>query len=574
LNIILKLNIVPVLLTVILAVIVSKAIQDGNKNQEMMLNIQEQNVPAMILARQIKTEISSIKQKYMDAGILGDEEEIAKAHEHFNSADSMLNEINRLLEGSGSAFHSLEDSLKLYVESAEVVTRAMISGDLSDEIMAKSQTMNKMYESLQLMTALGFEQIQKQTKEIFEQSDQGIRTVIRFFIVLMIIAAVNMVLNALISLGISRGVKKAAKNLKDMAQGEGDLTKRLPDRGSDEIAELGRWFNSFVEKIHNIITEIRNETNHLVEINDVLGNASEMMNQRSSNMKDISGLSANSGAIASNSADQISGSVDTANGQVSGVTAATEEMASSIQEIGKNINQAKESTDGARGFVEQSINRVKEFSEMTEEINKIVKTINTISTQTRLLALNATIEAARAGRAGKGFAVVADEVKNLANRTNDAAETITTIIEKVQASIDGTSADMNSIGNVFSEIDQLVTFVNTSVQEQTMTTAKISEDMSGMAYQLSEVVNNTAQVVSAIQEVAEHSKTTLQSSEEISQAASTVNKNVFSVNEMTAKLNELVGKFKVAEEEVLTVDNDSGDYELIEDNSYQDQNNH
>lgn len=294
-------------------------------------------------------------------------------------------------------------------------------------------------------------------------------------------------------------IKNMADNLNDIAKGEGDLTKRLSVKGEDEIAQLGRAFNLFVDKLQHIIGDVASATAKVKTAANAIHDQTKVMSSQL--------LSHN------NETDQV-------------VTAITE-MSSTASEVAQNTTQVAEATQAATGDVAnaqrcvdasleeiaalmEQINHaagsIKSLSEQSQKINSVLSVIGGIAEQTNLLALNAAIEAARAGEQGRGFAVVADEVRSLASRTQAStleinemlsalhklvSQAVKTMDESQQScvrSVESSRAISESLGSVTSAvtaINDMSTQIATAATEQSSVTEEINRNV----YAIQEIVN-------------------------------------------------------------------------------------
>ncbi|MHB8121873.1 MAG: methyl-accepting chemotaxis protein [Desulfuromonadaceae bacterium] len=290
--------------------------------------------------------------------------------------------------------------------------------------------------------------------------------------------------------------------LRDIASGEGDLSKRLEVKGKDELAQAAHWLNQFIEKISHTISSVVGTTSTLASATFELNNT----------------------------ADQMAASAEEVAAQASTVATASEEMAATSNDIASNCHLAAQSAQQAadttqKGFevvkhtvdgiryrgerTKENAQAISSLGERSDQIGAIVATIEDIADQTNLLALNAAIEAARAGEQGRGFAVVADEVRALAERTTRATKEIGEMIKAIQnetkqaivsmeEGVKGTekgAAEATQLETALQEIMEQVNSVTmqvsqiaTAAEEQTATTSEITNNI----HRISEIIEGTS----------------------------------------------------------------------------------
>ncbi|MCG8615344.1 MAG: methyl-accepting chemotaxis protein, partial [Desulfobacterales bacterium] len=237
-------------------------------------------------------------------------------------------------------------------------------------------------------------------------------------------------------------INRAVIGLKDIADGEGDLTKRLTVSGKDEVGVLSYRFNGFVDKLHTMIKDLKSGVGTLSTSSSQLTTISDDMSTGAARTTEKAGTVTEATEALTANMNSVSAAMAQTSSNLNTVAGAAEEMNATIGEIAKNAESARDISSTAVSKVENSTVKMGELGDAAQAIGEVVETITDISEQVNLLSLNATIEAARAGEAGRGFAVVANEIKELANQTSNASLDIKGKIDNIQ---DSSSATLEGI---------------------------------------------------------------------------------------------------------------------------------
>ncbi len=340
-------------------------------------------------------------------------------------------------------------------------------------------------------------------------------------------------------------VNKVIESLRDISDGEGDLTKRLEVQSRDELGQLAEVFNGFIGKLQKMITDITQSVNTLSDSSTELSSIAEHMSVGSAQTSDKSGTVAAAAEEMTSSMNSISAAMEESSTNTDTVATAAEEMNATINEIAQNAENARQISGQAVSKVTDSTRKMNELGEAAQSIGKVVETITDISEQVNLLSLNATIEAARAGDAGKGFAVVANEIKDLANQTSKASMDIKNKIGNIQESASSTLGGITEISAVINNVDEIVSTIATAVEEQSAATREIAENINQASSGIQEVNLNVSQSSAVADEITKDISEVNQSAADMANRSNQVKLSAKNLSALAEDLNKMAGRFKV-----------------------------
>ncbi len=335
----------------------------------------------------------------------------------------------------------------------------------------------------------------------------------------LIFVVILVVVLYLISKSIRTPLNNVGNAMNEISRGDGDLTKRLPVRGNDEITEIARAFNRFVEQIQQLVANTKQSA-------DLVATMSSKIATNSSATRKLTDDQLQQTELAATGANEMSHTIHEIAGNA-------ERAAQTVQEVDHQANQGRQTMQATQQQIEKLADSIRHSCDViqglqseTDAIGSVLDVIRGIAEQTNLLALNAAIEAARAGEQGRGFAVVADEVRTLASRTQESTEEINKMISKLQAqalkSVQSMEANvstseetslhtklavqtLDNISQAVSQISDMNISIASAVEEQSAAANEISQNVVRVTGSSNQIADNMIHSEQYTQELANSS---------------------------------------------------------------------
>jgi methyl-accepting chemotaxis protein len=510
----------------------------ANATHNRMSEISDSLFPAALKMQESEAAFERMKKHYGDSVVLQDAASLTSAEKDAEATASALDAVKSVLTRSADLSKQADD---LILQFNSIRTRdhdtyaALLAAKSapSDELMCQVGALGKDNNALTATMA----QFDKAISASFEKQLNAVDA----SSVSSRIMGFLMLAFAVVSFGVAWWVVQSkvvlplsnlVHYMNDIAEGDGDLTRRIEVNGHNEIDEVGIWFNVFIEKLETIVRQVADHALTLGEAaTELAATASETADQATKQQQQAEHITV--------TMNEMSSAVQ----EISNTTRRAAEDARTAEESAKTGGITVQSTVKSIGDLlktnEETSTKIEELGRSSDAIGKIINVINEIAGQTNLLALNASIEAARAGEHGRGFAVVAGEVRRLAERTSTATKEIDVTVRAIQV---GTSEAVEAMRTSMSHVhngvesarsagEALNSIINGSESVQRMVT-QIAAAATEQSYSTQSVSENVNEIAMIIQMTATRSQRSVEACQQLSTLA----------NELTG----LVGSFKVS----------------------------
>tara|TARA_R110000744_G_scaffold58250_2_gene121545 strand:- start:661 stop:2322 length:1662 start_codon:yes stop_codon:yes gene_type:complete len=435
------------------------------------------------------------------------EEEEKDRVENAQQVKDRFNAFRQYLSTEPKVYKSLGDFDKAF-NTWLSASNALVALDASSSAFAATeQKSNASFSALRDILDKAGEAVNKHAETTKISLEKKVSDFTRFAIIIVVIGLFIVAwFSYKVPKTLTDQVRYLGQRIREISEGDGDLTQRIEFSTKDELGDLASEFNGFVERLRGIISNIHQQSNALGETTSQLNNAAIK----------TTGIT---NALANASASIVSAGheMDMSNQQMATVARDTADEAKNSNDLTQNglaaVNKSQQAVTELVSDIELALGRSGELQKSSENIASVLEVIRNIAEQTNLLALNAAIEAARAGEQGRGFAVVADEVRTLATRTQDSTNEIESMIEQLKVNVaESSKAIQNSRNNAeftvnnFGEVTKTFDALRVSfskVQEMAAQTAQATQEQSIVSNDINQNMVSLKDQTDSVQSVAD-----------------------------------------------------------------------
>ena len=506
-----------------------------------MSEISSSLFPAALHMQEAEATFERMKKHYGDAVVLQDQASLAAADKDAEDTSRALDAVKTALSASPAlgpqAAGLLARFASLRAKDRDLYTAVLNSkGTPSDDTMALMGGLGK--ENKSLSDAMGaYDKViaadfQKQLDSVDAWSLRSKLTGI-----VMLVFALLSCASAwwIVQIKVVLPLRLLAARMQDIAEGEGDLTRRIDVQGRNEIDEVGIWLNVFLDKLQGVMRKVKTNTQSLTRASEELTASSSHMAQGAEAQQRQTALVATAMNEMASTVLEVSRNSNTA---AQRTRQASEDASDGGKVVGMTVTMMREVTES----VDLVSRQISGLGERSSQIGQIVNLIEEIARRTNLLALNAAIEAARAGEQGRGFAVVAGEVRNLAERTSGATKEIADMVGGFQQE---TEAAVQAMGSGAAQVRKVVN----ATEDAGIKLRLIIESSEDAAAMVNQIAAAATQQSSATEEVNVNISEIARISQETSSGARQSARACLALSDLALDLNQLISKFQVGEEQ-------------------------
>jgi len=502
-------------------------------NTSRLKNVKDIYFPILESTDASQVNLDKIKEALNSAVASGEIEVLQTSDVLAKKVRSSFDKIKNIDVTVQSDVQHLQGLFDSYYKAATKLTKGMIEGTLAgDNIKSTVDTMGKALKSFQsALTSFRATSYERFTATLAEANHAAESALITGVVITIIVMFIVGSIAYFISNLISHNILNVVDSLQDMAKGNGDLTKRLTTKSTDEIGALVDSFNQFVEKLQHIISEVYGSTTQLAAA------AEEMSAITVASTENVSKQQQETEQVAT-AMNEMTATVMEVSRNAEQAAESTSEADAQAQEGRQIVNDTVESINLLANEVDSAANVIQELEQNSDSIGSVLEVIRGIAEQTNLLALNAAIEAARAGEQGRGFAVVADEVRSLASRTQQSTQEIQSMIERLQS---GAQRAVEVMGTSRTRAQSSVEKSQKAGDSLTVITEAMS-NITAMNTQIAEASKQQSEVAEEINQNIVNISTI---AEESANSTSELSQSNIALAELSSNLQSLVGQFKV-----------------------------